>query len=95
MISLRYGTIPVVRETGGLADTITNFDPKTGAGNGFSFGDHSSVALLGAMARGIEVMRSPRVWDRLVQNAFASDFSWERSAEAYADLYQRAADLGR
>jgi starch synthase len=95
MISLRYGTIPVVRETGGLADTITDFDPTTGEGNGFSFGDHSSVALLGAMARGIEVMKSPRVWGRLVQNAFASDFSWERSAEAYADLYQRAADLGR
>jgi len=95
MISLRYGTIPVVRETGGLADTIADFDPKTGEGNGFSFADHSEVALLGAMARGIEVMRNPRVWDRLVQNAFASNFSWERSAEAYADLYQRAADLGR
>jgi starch synthase len=91
MISLRYGTVPIVRETGGLADTVTDFDPETGEGNGFSFQDYTGVALLGAAARSILTMKDRRTWSRLVQNALASDFSWERSAREYADLYQRAA----
>ncbi|MDH4178984.1 MAG: glycogen synthase GlgA [Armatimonadota bacterium] len=95
MISLRYGTIPVVRETGGLADTITDFDPDTGEGNGFSFQDYASVALLGAMGRGILTMKSPGMWSRVVRNAFASNFSWERSALEYAELYQRAMSARR
>jgi len=90
MISLRYGTVPIVRETGGLADTITDFDPGTGEGNGFSFQDYTDVALLGAAARAILTMQNPRIWSRLLQNGFASDFSWERSAQEYAGLYQRA-----
>ncbi len=95
MISLRYGTIPIVRSTGGLADTITEFDPNTGEGNGFSFQEHTSVALLGAIARGLLTMKSAGAWERLLANAFACDFSWARSAEAYADLYQRAIERHR
>lgn len=91
MISLRYGTAPIVRETGGLADTVADFDPGAGEGNGFSFQGYSSVALLGAIARGLLIMKDGRAWSRLMQNCFASDFSWERSAREYADLYRRAA----
>ncbi len=90
MISLRYGTIPIVRETGGLADTVTDFNPQTGEGNGFSFQDYSPVALFGAMCRALLTMKTPPAWSRLVQNAMACDFSWDRSARAYADLYLRA-----
>jgi starch synthase len=90
MISLRYGTIPVVRSTGGLADTIDDFNAETGEGNGFSFEDYSSVALLGAITRGLFTISDTAVWSRLVQHAMAADFSWERSAGQYADLYERA-----
>ncbi len=94
MISLRYGTIPIVRETGGLADTIVDFDPATGKGNGFSFRDYSSVALMGTVARAMLTMQDRAAWARVVQNAFECNFSWERSAREYVDLYQRAAGRG-
>ncbi len=90
MISLRYGTVPVVRSTGGLADTITDFDAGTGTGNGFAFDDYSAVALMGAMVRGTEIYRLGPLWSRLIQNAMACDFSWGRSAGEYENLYQRA-----
>jgi len=92
LISLRYGTIPVVRHTGGLADTIQDFHPETGEGNGFSFRERRAVALLGAMCRGVMTMHDGAAWPRLVQNAMACDFSWDRSAEAYLGLYQRAVE---
>ncbi len=90
LISLRYGTIPVVRHTGGLADTITNFNPQTGEGNGFSFEETTAVALLGAFCRALAACRDSERWSRLVQNAMACDFSWDRSAQEYARLYQLA-----
>ena len=90
MISLRYGTIPVVRSTGGLADTIANFNPDTREGNGFAFEDYRAVALMGAMARAALTYRAAPLWSRLVQNAMACGFSWDRSAREYEILYQRA-----
>jgi starch synthase len=90
MISLRYGTVPVVRSTGGLADTITDFNPETREGNGFAFVDYSAVALMGAMARAVMTYGAGPLWSQLVQNAMASDFSWDRSAREYGSLYQRA-----
>ena len=92
MISLRYGTVPVVRSTGGLADTITDFKPETGKGNGFSFEDYTPLALFGTMARAILTYKAPESWSKVVQNGLASDFSWGQSAKKYADLYKRAAD---
>lgn len=88
MIALRFGTIPVVRETGGLADTITDFDAKTGRGNGFTFKEYSSDALLGAVSRAIETYRNEKKWSELIQNAMASDFSWSASAKKYEQLYE-------
>jgi len=90
MISLRYGTIPIVRRTGGLADTVVDFNPESGQGNGFSFRDHTAVALFGAIARALLTLKVQPAWRRLVQNAMASDFSWGRSAQAYVELYRRA-----
>jgi starch synthase len=90
LISVRYGTVPIVRHTGGLADTITDYNAETEEGNGFSFVDRSAVALLGAISRGILTMGTQPAWQRLVRNAMACDFSWPRSAEAYVSLYTRA-----
>jgi starch synthase len=90
MIALRYGSIPVVRSTGGLADTVTDFDPTTGEGNGFSFKPYDSMALYTALIRAIEHYRSSQVWRQLVLRAMSSDHSWKVSAKRYVDLYQRA-----
>ncbi len=92
MISLRYGTIPIVRETGGLADTVTEFDARTGEGNGFLARERSPVAVMGAIARALLTMQRANQWARLVQNAMSCRFSWEKSAEEYVKLYQRARD---
>ena len=88
MYSLVYGTIPVVRATGGLDDTIQRFDPKTGQGNGFKFAAATTEALLAAVREAVLLYRQPKRWARLVQNAMAGDFSWERSARAYVALYE-------
>jgi len=91
MISLAYGTIPIVRATGGLADTVTEFDAATGCGNGFVFHDYSSAALLEAVKRALHCYGSEE-WPRLMQNAFACDFSWDTSARSYAELYRSVVD---
>jgi starch synthase len=90
IISLKYGTIPVVRSTGGLADTITPFDEATGEGNGFAFSEYSATALMGAMTQCLLTYRSRSHWGRLMDNALAADFSWGRSAQEYVALYERA-----
>jgi starch synthase len=91
MYSLRYGTIPVVRATGGLDDTVIEFDPDTGTGTGFKFGPYTAAALLDAVDRALATYRAPGHWRRLLANAMAQDFSWERAARAYVDLYHRLA----
>lgn len=90
MYSLKYGTIPVVRATGGLDDTIEEFDPKTKSGNGFKFYDYTPEALLDAMERAIAVYRKKPLWTALQKNAFSSDFSWDRSAGEYEKMYEEA-----
>lgn len=87
MYSLRYGTIPVVRKTGGLADTVTDFNPDTGKGNGFVFEEYSGHALLGAIERALSTYEHKRVWKKLVQEAMSIDHSWARAAKKYAELY--------
>jgi starch synthase len=93
MYSLKYGTIPLVRATGGLDDSIQEFHPDNGEGNGFKFEDYSTRALLDAARRAIEVYDNKSSWERLVQNAMAADFSWDRSAREYRTLYQKIAGL--
>ncbi|KUK31156.1 MAG: Glycogen synthase [Thermoanaerobacterales bacterium 50_218] len=89
LISLRYGTIPVVRATGGLADTIQNFDGKKG--NGFSFEPYDSDALLEAVKRAVAVYNDhPDQWHCLKVNGMKADHSWSRSASEYLQLYEKA-----
>ncbi len=88
MIGLRFGTIPVVRATGGLADTIQEFDPRSGRGNGFSFRDYTAEALRETVDRAIAVYRNEKKWQELVENAMACDFSWTASAKKYEHVYE-------
>jgi starch synthase len=90
--SLKYGTPPVVRATGGLDDTIKDFNGK--AGTGFKFTEYSAEALFGALQRAIETYRRQAAWHVIVQNAMSQDFSWTQSAREYAAVYERLAKSG-
>jgi len=91
LISLRYGTIPVVRRTGGLQDTIKNYDPETGYGNGFDFVEYAPEKLLDALSRAVSLYRNnPEAWNKLIHVAMTMDFSWNRSAIKYLELYEKA-----
>ncbi len=90
MYSLRYGTIPVVRSTGGLADTVTDLDASPERGNGFVFRDYDGGKMLDAIVRAINAYADQSTWHRLVQRAMDFDFSWARSAERYRQLYEKA-----
>lgn len=89
LISLRYGSIPIVRAVGGLADTVTNFNPKTKKGNGFIFHHYGSKALLVAIVRAVENYRYADSWKELVKKGMQQSFSWEIPAKKYVDLYQK------
>ncbi len=89
MYSLRYGTVPVVRATGGLEDTIREFNPEKQAGNGFKFVEYEKTALVNAVRRALAVYQDKEKWQTLMKNAMACDFSWERSAREYIRLYKR------
>jgi starch synthase len=89
--SLKYGTVPVVRATGGLDDTIEEFDPGTGHGTGFKFQAYDGPSLLAAIQQALSVFRNePAVWRRIQLSGMAKDFSWQVSAAEYAKLYEAA-----
>jgi starch synthase len=90
LIALRYGTIPVVRATGGLADTIRDYNPAAGAGNGFRFEAYDAWQFFAAVVRAAETFRHPELWSWLVQHAMQEDVSWSRSAQRYIQLYLAA-----
>ena len=90
MYSQRYGTVPVVRATGGLYDTVRNFDAATLTGTGFTFDEYSPQALLGTLRWALGVFTDGQVWRHLQTAAMRQDFSWESSARQYADVYTRA-----
>jgi starch synthase len=89
MYALKYGTAPVVRATGGLADTIAEFDPASGRGNGFAFERYQPAELIAAMRRALRVFSDRAAWARLMANCFAADFSWSVAAARYMDLYRQ------
>ncbi|HZC04290.1 MAG TPA: glycogen/starch synthase, partial [Ktedonobacterales bacterium] len=95
MLAMRYGCIPVVHQTGGLADTVQEFDPETSSGNGFSFSGYEPFQLFAAVMRALEVYRFRTVWRDLMQRAMLADYSWAASAEQYVALYRRAIELQR
>jgi starch synthase len=90
MYSLRYGTPPVVHATGGLADTVENFDEATGSGTGFTFDEYSPQALLGTLRWALGVFMDQRNWRRIQRAGMLRDHSWEASARRYVEVYERA-----
>jgi len=88
MYSLRYGTVPIVRHTGGLADTVERWDPEARTGTGFVFYEFTADALYHTLEHALEVWRDRAAWSLLVQAGMARDFSWERQAQRYVDLYR-------
>ncbi|HVP90958.1 MAG TPA: glycogen synthase GlgA [Terriglobales bacterium] len=89
MYALKYGTVPVVRATGGLEDTIQEFDPTARTGNGFKFREAEPEALLASLRRTLAVYARPMLWRGLVRNGMAADHSWSRSAGEYLALYRK------
>jgi len=89
MYSLRYGTIPIVRRTGGLADSVQHFDPASGHGTGVVFNDYDTGAVTWAVETALAWHAQKPLWQQLVQNAMAQDFSWERRVGDYVSLYER------
>jgi starch synthase len=83
--SLRYGTLPIVRATGGLSDTVTDASAK--AGNGFTFTDYSPEALVRTVRRALEAYKTPKTWERLQRNAMKKDYSWDVPALEYVKVY--------
>jgi starch synthase len=90
LIALRYGAIPIVRSTGGLADTVDEIQPGGETGNGFAFTNYNPYALLVAIVRAVETFKHKNVWRRLMKRAMEADFSWARSAKKYVELYRKA-----
>ena len=90
MYALRYGTVPVVRSAGGLVDTVEPWNAGTGEGTGFRFDSPDGTGLMWALDQALLARKDKKGWDRLVRNAMARDFSWERSARRYVELYERA-----
>jgi len=89
MYSLRYGTVPIVRKTGGLADSVVPYDPATGQGTGVVFEKFEPEALEWALDATLELYRQPAHWQRLMRNGMAQDFSWQRQGAMYVDLYEK------
>lgn len=88
MIAMRYGALPIVRETGGLKDSVVPYNQYTGEGTGFTFANYNAHEMKAAVERALDVYRNePDNWNRLVRNAMSADFGFERSAEGYARLY--------
>jgi starch synthase len=88
MYALRYGTVPLVRATGGLNDTIVPFDPEAEQGNGFKFGPYTEGALMGSVKEAVRLYQDSTTWQVLMRNGMRADFSWDRSAQRYLDLYE-------
>jgi starch synthase len=89
MYSLKYGAVPIVRRTGGLADSVQHFDPATGTGTGIVFNDYDAAGVRWALATALEWHGWPTVWRRLVQNGMRQDFSWDRQVDGYEQLYRQ------
>jgi starch synthase len=89
MYSLRYGTVPIVRATGGLYDTVKPFNPKHGKGVGFRFSEYTPESFWRAINRALNLFSKPETWRQIMQNGMATDFSWSLSARHYLELYEK------
>jgi starch synthase len=93
MYSMRYGTVPIVRATGGLDDTVQNYDVKSGSGNGFKFYDYRGAALLEKIREALYFYGKPEAWQQIQQNGMAMDNSWSAAAKKYIEIYEELGKL--
>lgn len=93
LLALRYGSIPVVRETGGLNDTVHAYNEYTEKGNGFTFHDFNAHDLLYTLRRAVSFYEQPEIWESLVKTAMSGDYSWQQSARQYSEIYARLKTL--
>ncbi len=89
MYSLRYGTVPIVRKTGGLADSVEHYNPDTGVGTGIVFNDFNTEALEWALNTALDLYAAPTHWLRMVRNGMRRDFSWQRQGGLYVELFEK------
>jgi starch synthase len=93
LIALRYGTVPIVRKTGGLADTVEDFKIEKEEGNGFTFKEYSGRALMKTMIRAMSIYKNmPDIWEKIMQAGMEEDFSWKHVSDNYIELYHKAID---
>lgn len=90
LIAMRYGCVPVVRSVGGLANTVQEYDPHTGEGNGFAFANYDPWEFFAAIVRALELYRIPHIWRKLQQRGMVADYSWQASALRYVEVYRNA-----
>ena len=95
LYSLRYGTVPIVHRTGGLADTVVQWRPGSGSGTGFVFEHHDAAGLRWAVEAALATYRDPHQWQRIMQNGMAEDFSWDAQGRLYELVYGKLAAAGR
>lgn len=93
MYSLNYGTVPIVRKTGGLADTVKDYHEFDNKGNGFTFKDSSSYALYSTIERALTMFKDKKTWKEIIQRGMKEDFSWKHSAKEYVRLYEKASRM--
>jgi starch synthase len=89
MYSQVYGTVPIVRETGGLADTVKRFDAKTEEGTGFMFKKYDAKDMISEISRAIKIFGDKKLWQKIQKAGMKEDFSWDRSARSYIELYKK------
>ncbi|MFP4081254.1 MAG: glycogen synthase [Candidatus Aminicenantes bacterium] len=93
LYSFRYGTVPVVRATGGLGETVKPFDAKNQKGNGFIFREYTAPALIEALREALSFYARPRLWQKIIKQGFQEDYSWQKAAKKYAKLYRNALQM--
>jgi len=89
MIAMRYGTLPLVRETGGLKDTVHAYNPADGSGNGFSFANFNAHDMLYTVRHAVQCYQDEELWNTLALRGMSADLSWKRSAADYIAVYEK------
>ena len=89
LLALRYRSVPIVRETGGLKDTVQAYNEYTGEGNGFSFTNYNAHDYMYTVRRALALYRNEEAWKQIVSNGSKEDYSWNRSAKAYISVYSQ------
>ena len=93
MEAMRYGAVPIVRKTGGLADSVEDYNPTEQTGTGFVFEKFDKYALFGTIVRAFETYKYPKLWEGIQKRAMSANFSWSASAKEYAEIFKKAIDF--